>query len=105
MSRISLKPQDPVNNEILIDIDKDLLKGQTVIVVDDVANTGRTLFYAMKVLMDITPSVIETAVLVDRLHKSFPISINYLGLSFATTIQDNIIVDLKVKGKENVNLA
>jgi len=104
LARITLKPQDPVNNDIVVDIDEKELNGQTIIVVDDVANTGRTLFYAMKVLMNITPLVIETAVLVDRMHKSFPIKINYVGLSFATTIQDNILVDLDKSGKENVKL-
>jgi len=104
IARISLKPQDPANNDISVDIDVAKLNNQTVIVVDDVANTGRTLFYAMKVLMDITPATIETAVLVDRMHKSFPVSINYVGLSFATTLEDNILVDLKTKGEESVNL-
>ena len=104
IARISLKPVDPANNDISVDIDIAKLNNQTVIVVDDVANTGRTLFYAMKTLMNITPAAIETAVLVDRMHKSFPININYVGLTFATTIQDNILVDLKTKGNENVNL-
>ncbi|MEZ4907570.1 MAG: hypothetical protein R2771_08030 [Saprospiraceae bacterium] len=39
----------------------------------------------------------ETAVLIDRKHKSFPVYINYYGLSLATTIQDNIKVDLSDK--------
>ncbi len=104
LARITLKPQDPVSNEILVDVEESYLNNQTIIVVDDVANTGRTLFYAMKVLMNTAPSAIETAVLVDRMHKAFPININYVGLTFATTIQDNIIVDLKVEGEEKVNL-
>ncbi len=104
IARISLKPEDPANNDISVDIDVAKLNNQTVLVVDDVANTGRTLFYAMKVLMDVTPAAIETAVLVDRMHKSFPVNINYVGLTFATTIQDHILVDIKTKGKENVNL-
>lgn len=104
LARVSLKPQNPISEEVVLDIDKNMLKNQTVIVVDDVANTGRTLFYAMKILMDVIPSKIETVVLVDRMHKQFPISINYAGMSFATTIQDNIKVDLKKKGEEAVYL-
>ena len=104
LARITLKPQDPIGESINIDLDKDTLRGQTIIVVDDVANTGRTLFYAMKVLMDVIPEKIETAVLVDRKHKLFPISINYVGLSFATTFQDNIVVNLDKKAEEAVYL-
>lgn len=104
LARISLKPKNPISEEVILDIDKQFLVDQTVIIVDDVANTGRTLFYAMKVLMDIIPSKIETAVLVDRMHKLFPISISYAGMSFATTMQDNIKVDLEKKGEETVYL-
>ncbi|MGE5357167.1 MAG: phosphoribosyltransferase family protein [Deltaproteobacteria bacterium] len=104
LARISLKPQNPVENDISIDIDKSQLANEAIIVVDDVANTGRTLFYAMEVLMDILPAKVETAVLVDRMHKQFPISVNYVGMTLATTIQDNIKVDLTEKGSYSVNL-
>lgn len=104
LSRISLKPQNPVGADIKTELDKNLLNGQAIIVVDDVANTGRTLFYAMEVLMDVLPVKVETAVLVDRMHKQFPVSVNYVGMTLATTIQDNIKVDLKEKGSYSVNL-
>jgi pyrimidine operon attenuation protein/uracil phosphoribosyltransferase len=71
------------------------LQGKAIIVVDDVANTGRTLFYAIKPLLDILPKKIETAVLVDRKHKAFPIAITYYGLSLATTLQEHIDVKLE----------
>ncbi len=104
LNRLSLNPKNPVAHNITVDMDKKELEESNIIVVDDVANTGRTLFYAMKVLMDIIPAEVETAVLVDRMHKSFPVSINYVGQSFATTIQDNIIVNLDKKGEESVYL-
>ena len=104
LNRLSLNPKNPVAHSITVDMDKKELEESNIIVVDDVANTGRTLFYAMKVLMDIIPAEVETAVLVDRMHKSFPVSINYVGQSFATTIQDNIIVNLDKKGEESVYL-
>ncbi|HRD06713.1 MAG TPA: phosphoribosyltransferase family protein, partial [Saprospiraceae bacterium] len=62
--------------------------------VDDVANTGRTIFYACKPLMDLLPSKIEVAVLVDRKHKQFPINVDYVGLSLATTLKENISVKI-----------
>jgi pyrimidine operon attenuation protein/uracil phosphoribosyltransferase len=104
LNRLSLNPKNPVALDITVDIDKKNLEGNNIIVVDDVANTGRTLFYAMKIFMDIIPAEVETAVLVDRMHKSFPVSITYVGQSFATTIQDNIVVNLGIKGEESVYL-
>ena len=70
------------------------LRGKTIVVVDDVANTGRTLFYATKPLMEVVPAKVQMAVLVDRMHKSFPVHVDFVGMSLATTIQDHIEVEL-----------
>ena len=65
-----------------------------VVIVDDVANTGRTIFYACKPLLETLPKKIEVAVLVDRKHKSFPVKVDYVGLSLATTLKEDIDVQL-----------
>ena len=92
LKQIKLNPAAPVSFPVEIDIDPVLLKNKTIIVIDDVANTGRTMFYAMKVFMDILPKRIETAVLIDRKHKLYPVEINYFGLSLATTMKEDIQV-------------
>ena len=74
---------------------------QVIIVVDDVANSGKTLLYAMKPFLDHHPRKIEALVLVERSHKAFPIQPDYRGLSLATTLQDHIYVEVEgdlVKG-------
>ena len=75
--------------------------GKVIILVDDVANSGRTLLYAMKPLLEFLPKKIQTAVLVDRMHKAFPVSVDYVGYSLSTTLQDNIRVD--IAGEEIVS--
>lgn len=101
LSRLQLNPADPLSSDIEIDLEIAELKNQNIILVDDVANTGRTLFYACKPLMNVLAKKIEVAVLVDRKHKSFPIKVDYVGLSLATTVQENIDVKLKsVKDQE-----
>ncbi len=95
LTRIRLSPADPLASEVEIEMPLEDLTNKVVIVVDDVANTGRTIFYAFKPLLEILPKKIEVAVLVDRKHKSFPIEVNYWGLSLATTIQEHIDVNLK----------
>jgi pyrimidine operon attenuation protein/uracil phosphoribosyltransferase len=70
------------------------LHGKIIIIVDDVANTGRTIFYACKPLMETLPKRVEAVVLVDRTHKSFPIKVDYVGLSLATTLLDDINVKI-----------
>lgn len=94
LKNLRLNPAAPLDHPVKINADHDSLKGKVVIVVDDVANTGRTMFYAMKVFMDVIPEKIETVVLIDRKHKAFPVEMNHFGLSLATTVQNNIQVDL-----------
>lgn len=96
MTQVMLNPAAPLAKAVEIQTPLDELEGKTLIFVDDVANTGRTIFYAMQpVLLDIVPKKVEVAVLVDRKHKSFPISINYVGLSLATTLSENIDVQIR----------
>jgi pyrimidine operon attenuation protein/uracil phosphoribosyltransferase len=74
---------------------------KVVIVIDDVANSGKTLLYAMKPFLDFHPLKIEALVLVERSHKAFPIQPDYTGLSLATTLQEHIYVEVegeRVKG-------
>jgi len=94
-TQILLNPAEPTKHPIELGMSAKELKNKVIILVDDVANTGRTLFYAFKPLMDILPKRIEVAVLVDRKHKSFPVKVDYMGLSLATTLRDNI--DVKIR--------
>lgn len=94
---IKLNKENPGSEEIQCEFTEKDLKGRPVILVDDVANTGRTLAYALKPLLDCNPSKIQVAVLVDRKHKQFPVSADFVGLSLATTLQEHISVSLKGK--------
>ncbi len=69
--------------------------GKNVLLVDDVTNSGRTLLYALKPLLQFHPKRIQTMSLVERMHKSFPVNIDYIGLSIATTLQDHIQVEVE----------
>lgn len=74
---------------------------KVIIVVDDVCNSGKTLLYALKPFIAFHPKKIQTLVLVERSHTSFPVRPDYVGLSIATTIQEHIFVEVekeKVKG-------
>jgi pyrimidine operon attenuation protein/uracil phosphoribosyltransferase len=94
IAQIRLSPASPLDQDVTISIPVNELKNKTIIIVDDVANTGRTIFYAFKPLLEIIPKKLEVAVLVNREHKSFPIKVDYQGLSLATTIQENIQVNI-----------
>ncbi len=93
-TNIRLNPAAPHATPVEIDLSPEALHNQTIIVIDDVGNTGRTLFYACKPFLELLPRKIEMAVLVDRKHKSFPVLVDYVGLSLATTLREHIEVDL-----------
>ncbi len=95
LRRVRLNAANPLESEIELDCDVQFLEDKVVIVVDDVANTGRTLFYAMKPLYTFLPKKVEVAVMVDRRHKSFPVYVHYVGTRFSTTLSQNIDVDLE----------
>lgn len=74
---------------------------EVIIVIDDVASSGKTLLYAMKPFLDAHPRKIECLVLVGRTHKAFPVHPDYIGLSLSTTLQEHIYVEVEgdeVKG-------
>jgi pyrimidine operon attenuation protein/uracil phosphoribosyltransferase len=102
--RIKLNPAAPLSAEVDISVDSKELKKSPVIIVDDVANTGRTIFFAFKPFLEIVPQKIEVAVLVDRKHKSFPVKVDYVGISLATTTRDNILVKLSPFAQASVSL-
>ena len=70
-----------------------VLKGKTIILVDDVLNTGKTLVYALKPFLEHEVEKIEIAVLVNRSHGLFPVKPDYTGFELATTYNEHIRVD------------
>ena len=104
LTSVRLNPANPLAEDISIGMPLEQLDGKTIIIVDDVANTGRTIFYATRPLMTIIPKKIEVAVLVDRKHKSFPVKVDYMGLSLATTVQENIDVQILNRKEQAVFL-
>jgi pyrimidine operon attenuation protein/uracil phosphoribosyltransferase len=80
-------------NPLNVSIDKQInYDDKTIILVDDVANSGRILLYALKSFLEYQPRSIQTLVLVERSHKLFPVQTDYVGLSIATTLQEHITV-------------
>jgi pyrimidine operon attenuation protein / uracil phosphoribosyltransferase len=77
------------------------LNDKVVVLIDDVANSGKTMLYSLKPLLNAYPKKIQTAALVERTHKSFPVALDYVGLSISTTLDEHIYVEVndgEVKG-------
>jgi len=69
------------------------IKNKTVVLVDDVLYTGRTIRAALDGVIDLgRPRAIRLAVLIDRGHREFPIEANYVGKSVPTSNREVIQV-------------
>lgn len=87
---LKLNKRNPLASEITINED---LNGKSLVLVDDVANSGKTLLYALAPILKYEPKKVIIAVLVDRRHKSFPITPDIVGHSVSTTLQEHIEVE------------
>ena len=90
---LSKKQIDPVVNSTKIDFD---ITDKTVILVDDVLYTGRTVRSALDALMDIgRPKAIQLAVLVDRGHRELPIRADFIGKNIPTSRNEKVVCDFE----------
>ncbi|MCO7128115.1 bifunctional pyr operon transcriptional regulator/uracil phosphoribosyltransferase PyrR [Sporolactobacillus shoreicorticis] len=82
------------------------IESKTVILVDDVLYTGRTIRAAMDALMDLgRPQRIQLAVLIDRGHRELPIRPDYIGKNVPTSKEEEIAVQLtEVDRKDTVTI-
>lgn len=80
------------------------LAGQTVILVDDVLFTGRTIRAALDAISDLgRPARVELAVLVDRGHRQLPIRPDYVGKNLPTAATQRVSVKVEsVDGEAGV---
>jgi pyrimidine operon attenuation protein/uracil phosphoribosyltransferase len=90
---IGLRKEAPEVHDTRIPFD---ISGKTVVLVDDVLFTGRTIRAAMDALVDLgRPRAIQLAVLVDRGHRELPIRADYVGKNAPTRIEDLVRVLLE----------
>lgn len=81
--------------DIVMDAGNTDLNGKSVVIVDDVLNSGSTLIYAVKYILDWKVERCMTAVLVDRSHKRFPIKADVKGVSLSTSLQEHVQVEFE----------
>jgi pyrimidine operon attenuation protein / uracil phosphoribosyltransferase len=101
LTKVSLNKEEPLKSSVQIDQDLQQMSGKCIIITDDVLNTGRTFLQSLKPFLNVEAKRIQTAVLVDRSHKQFPISADYTGYELSTTINEHIVVSLK---KEDIGV-
>ncbi|MFM7770437.1 MAG: phosphoribosyltransferase family protein [Bacteroidota bacterium] len=88
VSNFNLSPEFKLKN-------KDGLNKASVILIDDVMNSGQTIMWASSYLIQSGVKQLSTAVLIERKHRTFPIKADIVGLKLSTTLQEHVSVNLK----------
>ena len=83
------------------------LTGRTVVLVDDVLYSGRTIAAAMDALKDLgRPRVVRLAVLIDRGHRELPIQADHVGKDLPTSSAEHVRVTVaEIDGEDLVTLS
>ncbi len=72
-------------------------EGKSLVLVDDVLNSGSTLIYGVKHFLNVSLTRFKTAVLVNRNHKKYPVKADFKGISLSTSLKEHIQVDFSEK--------
>ena len=79
-------------------VDKSDYENKSVVLVDDVLNSGTTLIYGVKHFLEVPLKKLKTAVLVDRNHKKYPVKADFKGISLSTSLLEHVQVVFDDKG-------
>lgn len=100
LCKVSMNKKKPLGT-IETSLSKEEYRNKSLVLVDDVLNSGTTLIYGIKHFLDVPLKQFKTAVLVNRNHKKYPVKADFKGISLATTLQDTITVEFN----DNNNMA
>jgi pyrimidine operon attenuation protein/uracil phosphoribosyltransferase len=100
---LAIRPSAPIVHATQLDFPVD---GRTIVIVDDVLYTGRTVRAAVDEVFDYgRPARVQLAVLVDRGHRELPIRPDYVGKNLPTSTEQRVNVHVKeLDGRDEVTL-
>lgn len=87
------QPRNPIKTSLK----KEDYKNKSLVLIDDVLNSGTTLIYGVKHFLDSPVKQFKTAVLVNRNHKKYPVKADFKGISLSTSLHEHVFVDLTSK--------
>ncbi|MCC1485021.1 phosphoribosyltransferase family protein [Winogradskyella immobilis] len=99
LCKVNIDKKKPLNS-IVTSINSDDYKNKSIVLVDDVLNSGSTLMYGVKHFLDVPIKQFKTAVLVNRNHKKYPVKADFKGISLSTSLSEHVNVKLDKKPYE-----
>jgi len=99
LCKVSIDKKNPLQ-EVKTSIPANEYENKSLILVDDVLNSGTTLIYGVKHFLNVPLKRFKTAVLVNRNHKKYPVKADFKGISLSTSLHEHIQIVLEGKSFE-----
>ena len=97
LCKMKMDKKNPLQSGVSISISEDAYKNKSIVLVDDVLNSGTTLIYGAHHFLRTPIKQLKTAVLVNRNHKKYPIKADYKGISLSTSLHEHIRVKFETR--------
>ena len=94
LCKVKMDKKNPLS-KITTSLEESIYKNKSIVLVDDVLNSGSTLIYATRYFLQVPLKKFKTAILVNRNHKKYPIKADFKGISLSTSLQEHINVVFK----------
>jgi len=102
LCEVKLDKKNPLNG-VKTSLSPSEYQDKSIVLIDDVLNSGTTLIYGIKHFLEVPLKQFKTAVLVDRSHKKYPVKADFKGISLSTSLNETVKVNFSV-GKDKVEL-
>ncbi len=99
LCKVDMDKSNPLKSGVQTSIPEAEYKNKSIVLVDDVLNSGTTLIYGTHHFLKTPIKQLKTAVLVNRNHKKYPIKADFKGISLSTSLNEHIKVVFE--GKNN----
>ncbi|WP_299801281.1 phosphoribosyltransferase family protein [uncultured Maribacter sp.] len=97
LCKLSMDKKDPLSSGVTTSLPDADFVNKSVVIVDDVLNSGTTLIYGVHHFLKTPLKQLKTAVLVNRNHKKYPVKADYKGISLSTSLQEHVNVHFETK--------
>ena len=96
LCKVTIDKKNPLS-QINTSLNSGDYSNKSIVLVDDVLNSGSTLIYGVKHFLNVPVKQFKTAVLVNRNHKKFPVKADFKGISLSTSLKEHVEVVLEGK--------
>ncbi len=96
LCKVSIDKKNPLN-PVKTSLNEEDYTNKSIVLIDDVLNSGSTLIYGVKHFLNVPLKQFKTAVLVNRNHKKFPVKADFKGISLSTSLNEHVEVVLEGK--------